>query len=89
MTLDNIKRYILRNNELAVLFGGEQVELTTLTREQYKYLEGQLEGDLSPENLTCDGELPNNEVFFKSKHLNNALLELHKFALLELHEFVS
>lgn len=35
-----------------------------------------IEGDLSPENLTCDGELPFAQVQKKAKMLNDAEGEL-------------
>jgi hypothetical protein len=34
-----------------------------------------LESDLSPENLTCDGELSDAQVKIKAKFLNAALAE--------------
>lgn len=37
-----------------------------------------LAGDLSPENLTCDGELPNTEVDIKYRKLMKGWMKLEK-----------
>ena len=81
MALDNIKRYLKRSNEFAELFLAPPIELATLTTHQYNYLQEHIEYELSPENLTNDGELPYNEVHFRAKHFEAALKELHDFAI--------
>lgn len=62
--------YLLHRIKLAKLFGQEQ-KLPTTPEECRSWFIG-LAGDLSPENLTCDGELSRAEVNKKLKDINRA-----------------
>jgi hypothetical protein len=42
-------------------------------------LRGEIECDLSPENLTCDGELSGDNLQRKAAHLNRVKAELENF----------
>ena len=50
--------------------------LSTATHEDRQAIANQLASDLSPENLTCDGELPAAQVRNRYKLYTNALNEL-------------
>ena len=42
-------------------------------------LAGRLSADLSPENLSCDGERPRAQVISRGKMLNNVYKDLSKY----------
>jgi preprotein translocase subunit YajC len=44
-----------------------------------------IENDLSPENLTCDGELPRSQVLAKSRELHKALAEVQALQVGRVH----
>ena len=75
--MDQLAQYIEHHNALAQLFGQKTFELDTLTMNDCLELLGAIEGDLSPENLTCDGELPRDEVSRKAAYLEAAQRQLH------------
>lgn len=80
-TLVNIKEWLELHNETNKIWkpSTPAIELATLTREQFKGVQAALESALSPENLTCDGELPQNEVNRRGDFYTKALQELMHF----------
>ena len=68
--------YINQKNGWNAIFGGYQYEINTAQGRQR--VAQSLESDLSPENLTCDGELPRTQVQNKLRALNQAVAELKK-----------
>jgi hypothetical protein len=57
-------------------FKGRQFELQTAQGRQE--VANSLDSDLSPENLTCDGELPRSQVQSKYRQLSRAAEQLMK-----------
>lgn len=74
MALSAIERYVADKNNWQRLFGGK--ELSLLNRQDRQKIAGSLDAALSPENLTCDGELPRAEVQRRYKFLTLAAQEL-------------
>ena len=68
--------YLDRKNAFATLFGGKELSLQTAADR--KRIAESIDSDLSPENLTCDGELPRSLVQARYKELTNAARELIK-----------
>jgi hypothetical protein len=68
--------YIEQKNKWAALFNGNQFEVKTARGRQR--VADSLDCDLSPENLTCDGELSRSQVNAKFKALSGAAMELRK-----------
>jgi len=68
--------YINQKNGWGSIFGGYQYEIKTVYGR--KRVAQALDSDLSPENLTCDGELSRTQVQAKSKLLNAVAQELKK-----------
>jgi hypothetical protein len=66
--------YMDRTNRMARLFGNRQLTLDSAADRQR--IAERLEGDLSPENLTCDGELRGAELQRRAKFLNACVKEL-------------
>ena len=69
-----LQKYIDQKNRWNSIFKGEQYEVATHTGRQR--LADQIDSALSPENLTCDGELPRAEVNRRYKELMTAAKQL-------------
>lgn len=69
-----IERYVADKNNWARLFGSK--ELSLLNKADRQKIADSLDADLSPENLTCDGELPRAEVQRRYNFLTKAAKEL-------------
>lgn len=69
-----LKAYIDQQNKWNAMFNGRQYEVTTA--EGRRRLAAQIDAALSPENLSCDGELPRSEVQCRYKQLTQVAAEL-------------
>lgn len=69
-----LQTYIDNKNRWNALFKGEQFELKSA--EGRKRVAQSLDADLSPENLTCDGELSRQEVRMRYDFLQQAAAQL-------------
>ena len=69
-----IERYVEQKNRWNALFSGKTLSLLNPADRQ-KIAES-LDADLSPENLTCDGELSRTEVQKRYNFLTRAASEL-------------
>jgi hypothetical protein len=69
-----LQAYIEQKNRWNAIFKGEQFEIQTAAGRQR--IANALDADLSPENLTCDGELPRAEVARRYKALRDAAVQL-------------
>jgi hypothetical protein len=72
-----IEQYVDQKNQWAGLFGGQRLSL--LNKADRQRIADSLDADLSPENLTCDGELPRAEVQKRYNFLTRAAKELKSF----------
>jgi len=71
-----LTKYLDRKNSFATLFGGKALSLQNASDRQR--IADSIDSDLSPENLTCDGELPRSLVQSRYKELTKAAFELKK-----------
>lgn len=69
-----LQTYIDNKNRWNAIFRGEQFEIETAKGRQR--IADSLDADLSPENLTCDGELPRAEVKRRWNALASAARDL-------------
>jgi len=69
-----LNAYIERQNRWNAMFKGEQFEVKTAQGRQR--LASQIDSALSPENLTCDGELPRAEVNRRYRELTTVARQL-------------
>ena len=69
-----LKTYLVRKNAYATIFGAKELTLDSDIDRQK--IADSIDCDLSPENLTCDGELPRSLVQARYKELTNAAKEL-------------
>lgn len=76
--MKNLQLYIHHKNAYTALFvpSGRMLDITYLTKADCDFLASCLDGDLSPENLCCDGELRGPALAKKAKFLNACVKEL-------------
>lgn len=74
MNIRTLEQYVDSANRWNAIFKGEQFSLVTAKGRQR--VADRLEADLSPENLTCDGELDGFQIRAKAKMLNRCVEEL-------------
>lgn len=71
-----LTQYLDNKNRFAKIFGKKELSLKNAADR--KSIAQSIDGDLSPENLTCDGELPRSQVQARYKQLTTAAKELIK-----------
>ena len=74
MNISTIEQYVERKNSFAKLFGSKPLSL--LNAKDRQAIADSIDAELSPENLTCDGELSRSQVQAKFNLLNRAAQEL-------------
>jgi hypothetical protein len=74
MNISTIEQYVEKKNSWGKLFGNKPLSLLSATDRQK--IADSIDSDLSPENLTCDGELPRSQVQARYKMLTRAAQEL-------------
>ncbi len=72
----SLTAYVVRKNAFAKIFGIRQLSLQNAADRQS--IADSIDSDLSPENLTCDGELSRTQVQARYKALTKAAKELQK-----------
>lgn len=68
--------YLVHQNRMRDLFGSPRYDLGSAKDRQS--LADSIDAALSPENLTCDGELPRETVRSRYRHLVAVARELQK-----------
>ena len=84
--MKELKDYVKQENAWGVLFGQEPLEIDT--HEGRQRLADKIDCSLSPENLTCDGELSRSQVqarYRKLMKIREQLLQLDN--LIKFYEF--
>lgn len=76
MKVSALTTYVDRKNSFAKIFGSRQLSLQNAADRQA--IADSIDADLSPENLTCDGELSRSQVQARYKTLTQAAKELQK-----------
>jgi hypothetical protein len=74
MNISTIEQYVERKNSFAKLFGTKPLSL--LNAEDRQKIADSIDAELSPENLTCDGELSRSQVQQRFNFLTRAAQEL-------------
>lgn len=69
-----LRKFIEQKNHWNSFFNGEQYEIATAKGRQR--VADMIDNCLSPENLTCDGELPRAEVNRRYRELTQAAKQL-------------
>ena len=71
-----LTQYLDRKNSFAKIFGNKELSLQNAKDRQS--IADSIDSDLSPENLTCDGELPRSQVQARYRALTSAARDLQK-----------
>ena len=71
-----LKKYLDRKNVYGAIFGAKALTLDSASDRQK--IADSIDSDLSPENLTCDGELPRSVAQSRYNELTKAARELQK-----------
>lgn len=71
-----LRKFIEQKNHWNSFFQGEQYEIATAAGRQR--VADMIDSALSPENLTCDGELPRAEVNRRYRELTTAAKQLRQ-----------
>ena len=74
MSIANLEAYVDNLNRWGAIFGSRPVSL--LNAKDRQRIADNISGQLSPENLTCDGELSRGEVQNKYRMLMRVRQEL-------------
>ena len=82
-----LQTYIDQKNRWNSMFKGKQYEIQTVKGRQE--VADSLDAELSPENLSCDGELPRSQVQAKYRALTAAAKDLLKLdSTVKMYEFM-
>ena len=76
MNISNLETYLEMKNKWGKLFGNK--ELSLLNAQDRQKIADSLDADLSPENISCDGERPASEVRKLYKFYTAAARELRQ-----------
>jgi len=74
MNIATLESYLEQKNRWGACFGSKPLSL--LSPEDRQKIARMIDSELSPENLTCDGELPPREVQRRYQLLTRAASEL-------------
>ena len=86
MNIANLEAYVEQKNRWGAIFG--QKPMSLLNASDRQRIAGMIDADLSPENLTCDGELSRSQVQAKYRELTRAVAELRSIdPSVKLYEF--
>lgn len=76
MNISTLESYVSRMNEWNRLFNKNRPALSLLNPADRQAIAARIDSDLSPENLSCDGELPPSEVRQRHRYLTRCAQEL-------------
>jgi hypothetical protein len=74
MNISTIEQYVAQRNAWGKIFGNR--ELSLLNTADRQLIANSIESDLSPENLTCDGEVRGAALRTKYAYLTRCAQEL-------------
>jgi len=74
MNIANIEQYVEQKNTWGKIFGSK--ELSLLNKADRQAIANSLDSDLSPENLSCDGEVCGAQLQAKYRYLTRCAAEL-------------
>jgi len=84
--MKELKEFVERENKWSSIFGSPALDLKSAADR--KAIAGKIDSCLSPENLTCDGELTRAQVNAKFRFLTRAAEQLMKLdPSVEIHEY--
>ena len=76
--VSKLTTYVDHKNTFASLFNSKAKQLSLQNAEDRQRIANMIDAELSPENLTCDGELSRSQVQARYKELTAIVKELQK-----------
>jgi hypothetical protein len=76
MNISTLEAYVEQQNKWAKLFNKNTQPLSLLNAKDRQAIASMIDAALSPENLSCDGELPPAEVNRRYRELTRCAQEL-------------
>jgi hypothetical protein len=76
MNISTLEAYVEQQNKWAKLFNKNTQPLSLLNAKDRQRIAEMIDSALSPENLSCDGELPRAEVNRRYRQLTRCAQEL-------------
>ena len=84
--MKELNEFVERVNKWSAIFGSPALDLASAADR--REIAGKIDSCLSPENLTCDGELTRAQINTKFRFLNKAAEQLLKLdPSVEIHEY--
>jgi len=74
--MKELKAFVDQENRFAAIFGAQPLDLTKAVDRQK--IADKIDSQLSPENLSCDGELPRSQVNARYRNLTRCAEQLLK-----------
>lgn len=74
MNISNLEHFVEQENRMAGIFGTKTLSL--LRKADRQRIADMIDASLSPENLSCDGELSRSQVNQKYRYLTKCAEEL-------------
>jgi len=74
VNISTLEQYVENKNKWRAIF--KERPLNLLNREDRQAIANGIDSEMSPENLTCDGELPRSVVQLKMRNLTRCAEEL-------------
>ena len=74
MNISTLEQYVENKNKWRAVFN--QAPLSLLNAKDRQAIADGIDSEMSPENLTCDGELPRSVVQLKMRNLTRCAQEL-------------
>jgi hypothetical protein len=74
MNISTLEQYVEQKNSWGAIFGSKPLSL--MNAKDRQKIADSIDADLSPENLTCDGELRGSQVQAKYRMLTRCAEEL-------------
>ena len=74
--MKTLKNYVEDKNRWEAIFGNPPLDLNSA--EDRQKIARAIDSELSPENLSCDGELPHDEVMERYRRLAKAADQLRE-----------
>jgi hypothetical protein len=75
MNISTLEQYVDQKNRWGAIFGSKPLSL--LNSQDRQAIADSLDSDLSPENVSCDGEIQGRALIQKRNYLIRAARELH------------
>lgn len=72
--MNGLKQYVADKNQMNRIFKAKELDLSVAADRQK--IADSLESDMSPENISCDGELSRARVQERYRHYTKAIAEL-------------